>query len=318
MADFVYLWRWLLARLDAQKPAALLIVVDSVGSSPGKIGAKMAVDAESTVGTIGGGMIEAGLIKTARTLLIDLETEAQIIRRAHYTSKTIQGSGMICGGEQTVLIYPCRQADKAALGLLLESCSRRTPLTLHITPQGLQALPYDAAISTAIFQDGENWCYRENSGFSRRAFVIGGGHVGLALSKILDTLNFDISVIDERDTLDTLQANHYARHKYRIPYTDIEKHIPEGDENFVFIMTHSHRSDQQVLAKLTGKRLAYLGLLGSRHKIDYLRQTLADQLTDAQWQTLHAPMGLAIASHTPEEIAISIAAEVIQTINAKI
>lgn len=278
----------------------------------------MAIDIESAIGTIGGGMIEASLLKTARSMLLNGQTESQIVRRAHHPSKTLQASGMLCGGEQTVLIYPCKPSDKAVFKQLLENLKLCAPLSFVISELGIEVSPNHTPMASAVFHSGEPWYYQENMGLNKQAFIIGGGHVGLALSKILDTLSFDITVIDSREPLETLQANNYARNKWHIAYANIDAHIPEGENVFVFIMTHSHHQDELVLKQLFNKRLAYLGLLGSRHKIEAIRQALAGQvMSETQWQTVHAPMGLAIDSHSPEEIAISIAAEVIQVINTK-
>ena len=80
-------------------------------------------------------------------------------------------------------------------------------------------------------------------------------------------------------------------------------------------MTHSHLTDQQVLVELFSKQLAYLGVLGSQRKIKMMQKNLDELISDADWLKIHAPIGLAIHSQTPMEIAISIAAELICIIN---
>ena len=312
MADPAELWRWLLAALGEHEPAALLIVADSRGSSPGKAGAKMAVTADAAIGTIGGGLIETDLLAATRAMLANGEIEPRVVQRAHHPSKNLKPSGMICGGEQTVLIYPCKPMDRGAFERLRD-CEASAML---VDEHGLQVLAGDAGPYTQAFIGGEDWHYRENLDARNRAFIIGGGHVGLALSKILDTLDFEITVIDEREPPDSLAANTYARYKSRMPYADIGDGIPEGGDVFVFIMTHDHHGDRAALRALAGKRFAYLGLLGSRHKIEGVHRLLAGEVSAEQWQRVHAPMGLAIGSHSPEEIAISIAAEVVQILNA--
>ncbi|MGR8930123.1 MAG: XdhC family protein [Gammaproteobacteria bacterium] len=317
MTDLGRIWHWVSEKLEAQEPVALLIVVDSAGSSPGKIGAKMAVSKLDAIGTIGGGMVEAGLVSMAREAIAEQKAVPQIVRRAHHPSPNVPSSGMICGGEQTVLIYPCGQNDKFVLQQLCNAIRLRQPLVLRISARGLETKPSDANLRAATFSNGALWLYQETIGCYRRAYIIGGGHVGLALSKILDTLYFDITIIDERDSPETLSANQYARNKCRIPYANIARHVWEGEDAFVFIMTHSHKSDETVLAALAGKRFGYLGMLGSRHKIAHLKSALATRVASGCWQRLHAPMGLPIGSHTPEEIAVSIAAEVIQVVYSK-
>ncbi|MDD2760488.1 MAG: XdhC family protein [Methylomonas sp.] len=317
MADQAALWRWVVSALDKQQPAALLLVADSRGSSPGTQGDKMAVTMHDCIGTIGGGMIETSITALARSLLSEGSCQPRLVSRAHHASKTVRRSGMICGGEQTVLVYPCKQSDKPLFERLIFSCDRCQPSLLQLTARGLEVLPHAPPLSEPAFENGEYWRYRENIGYCKRAYIIGGGHVGLALSRILATLDFDITVIDERESVRTMQDNAYAQHKYCLPYRNIGQHIPEGRNVYAFIMAHSHHDDQLIVTELAAKQLAYLGLLGSQHKIDFIKQALAGKLPDECWQTIHAPMGLAIGSHSPEEIAVSIAAEVIQTRNRK-
>lgn len=315
MAEPGAIWRWLLDAFDAHQSAVLLIVTESRGSTPRKVGAKMALTASECIGTIGGGLIEAETIAIARRMLADGEATPKICRRAHHPSDNIAPSGMICGGEQTVLIYPCSSNDRQAFERLLASCRSSVPLNWCVSARGMKLAPAADFVS-GEFVDGENWLYRETIGQCKRAYIIGAGHVGLALSKVLTMLDFDISVIDEREPLDSLPLGNGVQHKKRLSYVDIAGHIPEGSDVFVFIMTPDHYTDELVLSKLAGKRFAYLGLLGSRHKIAQLKQRLSHTLPQHYWQDIHAPMGVSINSHTPEEIAVSIAAEVIQIVNA--
>ncbi|MDD1612336.1 MAG: XdhC family protein [Methylococcaceae bacterium] len=309
-------WQWLIDALRQNQPVTLLLVVASKGSSPGKIGAKMAVSATGVIGTIGGGGLEIGLIEAVRASMVKGLTEPKIHSRMHHASETGTDSGMICGGEQTILAYPCRIQDIPLFEKLAECCRLRTPKRLVISRRGLQLIDAGAARLPAHFDPGEDWLYQEVIGRHKCAYIIGGGHVSLMLSKVLDLLNFDSVVIDEREGLETMQSNGVAWKKIIILYAEIDKVIPEGPEVFVIIMTHNHRTDAQVLAKLAAKNVPYLGLLGSRKKIASIKEALSRQLPEQTLQRLHAPIGLPIKSHTPAEIAISIAAELIQWVNS--
>lgn len=315
MAEFVQPWQWIGEALASGEPVMLLIVTDSSGSSPGKAGAKMAVSPTGCTGTIGGGAIENGLIQSARESLSAGDTEPKVYCRAHHSSEKGQDSGMICGGEQTVLAYPCRLHELPLFEQLAECCRRRTPMWLVLSRQGLQLLEPESESYPAGFNPGADWFYREVIGRRKSVYIIGGGHVSLMLSKMLNLLDFDIVVIDEREALETMKNNDAAWKKIVIPYAEVDKVIPEGAEVFVIVMTHSHRTDTEVLAKLAGKNVAYLGLLGSRKKVAAIREILSRQLPAQHLQKLRAPVGLPIKSHTPAEIAISIAAELIQVIN---
>lgn len=316
MAEQALIWQWLLDALDKHQSAALLIVTESRGSTPGKTGAKMAVTDNGSIGTIGGGLFEADLIETARSMLLSGTTRPQLCKRSHHLSSTLESSGMICGGEQTALIYPCGSNDKAIFECLAASCRNRAPLNLVVSAQGLQIFPTTDLV-VGEFVDGDNWLYRETIGQCKRAYIVGAGHVGLALSKVLSMLGFDITLLDAREPVPLTLACPPVRLQCGIDYDDIGRHIPEGPDVFVFVMTHEHQGDLLVLTQLAGKKVAYLGVLGSRHKADRIRNCLRQTWSDEQLQSLHVPMGLSINSHAPEEIAISIAAEVVQIANPR-
>lgn len=293
----------------------LMIVVESHGSSPGKPGAKMAVTAHGECfGTIGGGALESALLKEASSALQEDGLEPKLRRLQHHPVRDGEASGMICGGEQTVLLYACLQDQSA----LFQRLADNTQGVLKLSPAGIafddaQTLPESCRFTR---QGNNDWWYKESVGWSKQAYIIGGGHVSLALSRILATLDFDIIVIDERENLETLARNSYARQKLKLPYPDIDAAIPEGSQVYVLIMTHSHYTDQKIAERLAGKKVAYLGVLGSRKKIAQIKAKLAETLSADELQRIRGPIGLPIHSHTPEEIAVSIAAELIQISNS--
>jgi len=318
LADQADIWQWIIDVLDDHKSAMLMIVVCSEGSSPSKAGTKMAVTAQGeSFGTIGGGALEYSLIKKAHSLMATESVGPILCRYQHNLSESLDPSGMSCGGKQTVLLYHCRNADIELYRQLAEIHLNKTPGVISLTPKGLQLqVPKIIARLTQFKLESENdWLYQEVVGLYKQAYLIGGGHVSLALSNILATLDFDITVIDERDNPGTLVSNHYAQRKLMIPYTEIGNAIPEGDQVFVFIMTHSHKTDEKVAGLLADKQVRYLGVLGSRKKIEQLKANLESRLSVESLQRIRGPIGLPINSHTPAEIAISIAAELIKILN---
>lgn len=297
----------------------LMIVVSSTGSSPGKAGAKMAVTAQGDCfGTIGGGAIEYSMVRHAQTLLAQELSVPELNLRRHVLAGGGQASGMICGGEQTVLLYRCRSSDRELCRQLADAFLNRAPVVLDLSPTGLLLKPQQALPGPVQFYriNDEDWSYREKVGVCKQVYLIGGGHVSLALSKILATLDFDITVIDERPGLDTLIRNTDAQRKLIIPYNEIDKAVPEGDQVLVLIMTHSHKTDEKAARLLAEKNLRYLGILGSRKKIAQLKENLSTRLSSDAINRIRGPVGLPIQSHTPAEIAVSIAAELIWILNA--
>ena len=291
------LWHFITNALNSAQAVMLLIVVDSQGSTPAKIGAKLAITQTQTFGTIGGGAIEHSLIKQARQQLTQANFHHQITQH-HHQAKHENASGMICGGSQTVLMYACNSEE---LALYQQLCTSN-PITLNITPTGIRLT---STFTKARFET-QTWLYQETLNQKKHAYIIGGGHVSLALSRILKTLDYHITVIEQRANIETFINNHYADNKLNHSYQQLNSLILEN--SYVFIMTHSHKTDALALARLHDKPLAYLGLLGSKQKIAELTKGYKDC-------TLHAPMGLNIHSHTSEEIAVSIAAELIQLNN---
>ena len=307
-------WQHLADALATTDKVVLLLVVYSQGSSPAKAGAKMFLTGQGKrLGSIGGGALEQKMLRMARRLLDDDQFSLQLIRQQHRLDAAEEASGMICGGEQTLLLYACQMHDKA----LFQQIAAHPEGVLMFSPEGLQW--HDEMALAASYQfsyrNETDWLYQENLAWQRQAYIVGGGHVSLALSKILATLDFDITVIDEQDNPETLARNHYAQTKLTMPYREISDIIPEGDQVFVFIMTHSHKIDEKIAGLLADKRVRYLGVLGSRKKIEHLKANLAQRLSVESLQRIHGPIGLPINSHTPAEIAVSIAAEVIQILN---
>lgn len=308
------IWQWLVSALQQHQSVALLIVVDSKGSSPGKTGAKLAITADkSTFGTIGGGKVEYDLCGYAAKYLNQNQHEIQLFNKKHDNTSTENSSGQICGGEQTVAVVMFEQSDLPLLQEILQAEENSQPIILEIRPQGLALVSFteSKADSSFNFHQQTDWCYQCVIGYQKNAYIIGGGHVSLALTQILVLLDFNVMVIDERTAVKTMENNTLASQKLVMPYSEIASEITEGMTSYVFVMTHSHETDQQVIELLAGRSFKYFGVLGSQRKIFLLKHNLKNTTSKQDWYSIYAPMGLSINSHSPMEIAISIAAELI-------
>jgi xanthine dehydrogenase accessory factor len=314
-------WQFICDSLQQDIPVALLIVVASEGSSPGRVGFKMAVTTDNTmVGTIGGGIIEYKFVNQVQARLKKGNFLPLLQRQVHNQEATTERSGLICGGMQSVVLYPCQKNDLVTLLRLLESLETREGGTLHLSPSGILFTHNQRNVDNYkfLFEAENEWQYEEAIGLINTVYIIGGGHVGLALSRLLALLDFHIVVLDERSDINTFKNNTDAHEKIIISYQNIQAHIPEGEQNYVVIMTPNHRADELVLRQLIDKKLGYLGMMGSASKvkkiIEHLRQ---DGISPEKLQRLRAPAGLPIKSHTPTEIGISIAAQIISVKNHK-
>ncbi|NOQ64493.1 MAG: hypothetical protein GQ582_08275 [Methyloprofundus sp.] len=301
------LWERCLHLLKTKQAFALLIVVDSKGSSPGKLATKMAISADECFGTIGGGQIEYDLSRQARVLLQQEKSSSRLFYEVH------NGVKQVCGGRQTVLFYHCTLDDLAVFQAIKLAVQKKMTLQLCLSPDGLTLEESPEQALQIEFKDHKDsgWRYRELIGKAKTAYIIGAGHVGLALSQVLSMLDFEIILIDQRPAVQSFVDNTYASKKIIVPYTEVTDYVYQGLNSYVFIMTHSHKTDQLVLQALFNQEYAYLGVLGSRAKIKVMQKNLAAVIEQQDWESIHAPIGLAIHSQSPMEIAVSIAAEVI-------
>jgi xanthine dehydrogenase accessory factor len=300
-------WRHALTSVREGHPTVLVVVVDHTGSVPGTTGATMVVSDLGCAGTVGGGVAEHEMIEKARGFqgapeLVDIE-------------HTPRASGSLCSGVHTLAMLALASEDLPSLDTIAATIERDGIGALRLGGDGI-GFEADRAAPQEFIRSEESWSFTTTLGRLDTLYIFGGGHVALALSRVMATLPFRIVVLDDRPELPTMMANSYA-HEFRvIDYSEAELAVTEGDRSWAVVMTYGHKNDAAVLRRLLGLRLRYLGLLGSTAKV---RQMFAGFLEDGvpqdQLDQISAPIGLSIGSHTPEEIAISIAAEMIQVRN---
>lgn len=310
------LWHFIGNFLKTQQPLMLLLVAESTGSSPGRQGFKMAVTASGELcGSIGGGIMEVKLVELAKTRLQTQQVGTLVKKQFHHKDAPQNQSGMICSGEQTVLFFPLQASHLKLVQSMLRCLKSNKQAILQVSDTSIQILEGDNNNPPFHFvQTGEDsYIFEEKIGFKQQLFIIGAGHCALALSELMARLGFYICLFDDRPDLSTFENNTFAHEKRLLSsYEQISAQIPEGDNIYVVIMTLGYRSDETVLRQLLEKNVRYLGMLGSAKKVETLFEQLrAEGFPKTQLQKVFAPIGLKINSQTPEEIAVSIAAEVI-------
>lgn len=319
------LWQFIARRLRKQEPVMLLLVAESSGSSPGRQGFKMAVGLDGALcGSIGGGIMEFKLVELAKARLTASEPETLVKKQFHHKAAPQFQSGMICSGEQTVLLLPLQQQYLKAIQTLIRCLKTHEPAILSISKalekQTLQVLEAQNNERPYRFEESKEsgYLFEENVGFKNRLFIVGAGHCALALSKIMAQLDFYCCLLDDRPGLSTFEQNKFVQEKQIIEsYTNIGDRIPAGSNVYVVVMTLGYRSDELVLRQLMDKKLKYLGMLGSAAKVATLLEELRAEFPQAgNLNKIQAPIGLNINSRTPEEIAVSIAAEIIAVKNS--
>lgn len=314
-------WKLIDNSLQQNIPVMLLYVLDSKGSSPGRQGFFMAVNANNEMeGSIGGGIMEHKFVEMAKEQLRAQHSKSlsELRKQFHDKSAAKNQSGMICSGEQTILLYQVQMKDQEHIQKVIASLEANRNGTLRLSPVGIE---FSGAIHSKDFhfsmKSEQDWEFSEKTGYKNQLFIIGGGHCALAFSKLMSQMDFYIRVYDERDDLKTMIENTCAHEKHFVKnYSALSSLIPPGNNHYVVIMTFGYRTDDLALKAVLNKEFKYLGLLGSKSKIEkMLDDYRKDGVKEKFLQRIHTPIGLPIKSQTPEEIAISIAAEIINVKN---
>jgi xanthine dehydrogenase accessory factor len=309
-----YLWSKIKEKLIENINVFLMVVIDVKGSSPGKPGFKMAVAADDDFfGSIGGGTMEYLLVEKCKNNLKENYPKISIQKIEHVT-KEEDSLGMMCSGAQWVAFYHLSKKKHIDLVDAIVEIEKKEKDTLVIFD--------DSGIKLCEFNDYNNlvrkvindkWFYYEQPGRRNVIYIIGGGHVSLALSKIMKELDFKIVVLDNRRAINTMKHNVYADELRFVDYENIEKYIPDGSNVYVVIMTFAHKYDIIVLRQTIRKRIKYLGMMGSENKVHKAFEVLKNEGVDEDiLNNVYAPVGLEINSSTPAEIAVSIAAQIVK------
>ena len=300
-------WKFALETLRDGRRAVLVFVVDHSGSVPGVTGTRVVISDSDFAGTIGGGAAEMQMIERAGAQ----QGMAEIYRFLH----TPSGGGTLCSGIQDFAIIPLSEDDLDPLEALVDTVENCRTGTLQLSADGIRFKTGETSPHAWVDKE-EAWLYTGPVGLEDTLYIIGGGHVGLALSRVMSTLPFRIVVLDNREDLPTMEANRWAHEQQVIDFDDVGVHVEDGARSWVVIMTFGHAHDRKVLEGLLNRNFAYLGLMGSKAKVRQMYAAmLADGTPEAGLEGVRAPVGMSIGSHTPEEIAVSIAAEIIEIRN---
>jgi len=324
-----------------KKPAALSTIVALRGSSPQVVGASALFSKAGLIaGTLGGGLLEA---KAGRLAAAALEKKQSVFFDLDLRGHFGEAGEALCGGAVRVLIdaSPARhepvfrrmEASLAAgqagiLVTVIESpAGRELPISRHWMTlekmgrdiQKKPLRPYRMSIKkglrapVAITTKSGFTVYVEPHEPPPRLIIAGAGHIGQALCRLGSRLGFRVIVLDERPA--------YAR---RLALPDADRillgplgrslaRLPLGPDAYIVIVTPGHAKDAEALRACVKRPTAYIGMIGSRNKIQVMRENFLKRrwASAREFDRVSAPVGLPIHSQTVEEIAVSIAAELV-------
>ncbi|HYQ41242.1 MAG TPA: XdhC family protein [Polyangiaceae bacterium] len=146
---------------------------------------------------------------------------------------------------------------------------------------------------------------------SPRLWLLGAGHVAKPTATLARSVGFEVHVVDEREELNTLERFPDCQRIVGDPSDELRK-ATLGEGDWVLIMTHDHQLDEATLHAAAGKNAQYVGLVGSKRKVFRLVERVRTKRNgDFPLERVYAPVGLDIGAVSPEEIAVSIVAELV-------
>ena len=321
--------REILHALEAGEPVELVSVVRSSGSTPRGAGAMMAVFSDGhAAGTVGGGNAEFASQKHAAELL---EKGGEDLCRFRFIQGEAASLGMVCGGDVEVQFQYLSPEDGEAVAILRElkeACAHSADVWLvrriesgHVTAMGTadrEGVHHLAAPPEELAKILGNKAVYDGTWFAvpvvkaGRTYIFGGGHVSQALVPVLSAVDFRPVVYDDRPEFADPALFPEAEKVLCGSFLELSEHLTVTADDYVVIMTRGHQADYEVLTQVLRSGAKYLGCIGSRKKLALCRdRLLAEGFTEAEYNRVHAPIGLTIGAETPAEIAISVAAEMI-------
>lgn len=340
--------------LLVKEPFILATVVRTMGSTPQKPGAKLLVRKDgSTTGTLGGGCVEADVWAKAR-IILEEKGPPQVCRFV-LNEDLAANDGLVCGGTMDILIDPIVEPSGflAVVNEILEAIDGRgdRALATYVEPeksenarsgrmflradgsvdgslgnQALDALAIDSAMER-MPRGGESWIETEDgSGVYIETFtnpatvvIVGGGHVGKAIYTVAEFLRFHTIVIDDRERF--CNKERFPEARLVVPET-FEQGLRElhlGPNHYVIVATRGHKFDDIALLEAARSGAGYVGLLGSKRKAVLIFRDLIDQgIPDERVRQIRAPIGLDLGGRQPEDIAVSIMAEILAVKNDRV
>ena len=337
-------------RRAAGRRFAVATVVRTSGSTPQVAGATLVLgDGEplrAAVGTLGGGCVEADAIETAQGIL---QSGGHSLRAYELTEDLAWNTGLVCGGTMWILVQRDDQAlafdgidllpemvgaaaggapvafvtrlgkEQGALTLLGRIAVRADGRRLgslgdveadqRATAEALAQLPHGTA--RTVKSETEDLLI-EAIASRPRIVIAGGGHVALAIARQAAMLDFDVTVVEDRpEFADPARFPNATILQGDVPA--ILAGIDYSWNSFIVIATRGHKLDADCMLAAVTTPARYIGLLGSRRKTVLINEMLrAEGIPEERLRAIHAPVGLDLGGRTPNEIALSVLAEITQ------
>ncbi len=314
--------RQALAWIDDGFGVALATVIETWGSAPRPTGSQVVINSDSAfAGSVSGGCIEGEVVTEAHGVIRD---RAAKILEFQVSDETASSAGLACGGKVRVLVSAVTDDSRKTLDQLVQLNNKKTPTALIYDLQSgvptLQSTDVSPAVQVRINSD-KSGMVEEPDGtpvFARiynpplRLLIVGAVHIAQSLSLLGHQADYDVTVIDPRDTWGTAERFPGIRIDKRWPSTALEDLEPDRT-TAVVTLSHDAKLDDPAFMVALKSEAFYIGALGSRKthakRVDRLTEA---GLSDQEISRIQAPVGLDIGANTPFEIALSIMGQIIE------
>jgi xanthine dehydrogenase accessory factor len=330
----------------AGEKCVLARIIRQVGSAPRTVGATLLVKLDGTlVGTIGGGALEHEVLRKAKEVMASGTSAVLHIR---LTGQEVSASEMLCGGNVDVLVEPVFAEDAAAGRVFQELISmtaqgrcgtlvtrvadgRESGGRFLVTREGsvigdASWLPRVSGIDVARWSsvrepslvtlaecEGKPAVFLEPVAPEAVLLLFGAGHISTFVAPLARMVGFRVCVVDDREEFANPRRFPAAEQLVVCSVAEAFRRVVVTPATYIAIVTRGHAHDREALGAALTTRPAYLGMIGSRRKRDLIYNSLMEEgVAVEELRRVHSPIGISIGAETPEEIAVSIVAELIQ------
>ncbi len=340
----------LLKAFEYETKLGLCTLLDVQGSSPQVPGASVLFSCQGVLaGTVGGGFVEESCRSVVNEIIV---AGTSRLITCDLSGTYHQKGAAVCGGQAKVLIdggvnryveifrKVLSSLEKREAGVLLtlghggegqrlkierrmiQFSEGRTSLSLPewsleipqikeigVRPQFIEGCLKDQSNKG----QGQTWIFVQPFYPAPRLLIFGGGHVGHAVAKMGQLLDFEVTVVDNRKEFSSRERFPNVSSIQVKDYGQLPDKLQPNSDTFVVIVTQGHRHDAEVLRHFISSEVAYLGMIGSHRKVKTVRAEFLKKgwATALEWEKVHAPIGLEIGAETVGEIGVSIAAELV-------
>lgn len=332
--------------IEAGQRFVVATIIRQSGSTPRQTGTRCLILENGGIrGTIGGGRLEFDVITKAGKVMRSGKNALLQLRLA---GEDVAQTEMICGGSVDVYLEPVVPGQTPATRLYEEIVhslrGQQTGVLLTRVSDGMPAADPSGQLfikaDDTYCGDAYAWAalpglpqrflelkspqlfdadftqpvvYAEPTQPDDHLYIFGAGHISTCLAPLAQAADFTVGVVDDRAEFANRQRFPDIAEVLVIPFEEAFDRIRITPTTYIVIVTRGHAFDLQILRAALRSPACYIGMIGSRKKRDLIYDTLRQEgVTRERLEKVHAPIGLPIGAQTPEQIAVSITAELIQ------